>query len=355
VKPFEELTQRGRVRRYRQLAQVALEAYGLSDARLTFIRDAGNITFRVVAPRSGSGSVGRERYAQNRFVLRMHQPAYQSDAAILSELEWLVALCRDTDLAVPEPVRTSSGELAVEVKIPGVPECRRCSLLRWMTGRMLTQGLRPYHLKALGRLMAGLHEHAANWHRPAGFARPRYDWDGLFGNNDFVKVPASDIRSRMPRPYLEPFEFVTRRVRQVMDELGEGPDVFGLIHADISLGDNVLFGGGEARIIDFDDCVYGYWVYDAAVALSSLPGDSASPRYRAALLEGYAEIRSVPEEQWTHLDLFVAAWHAFEMVWATAGGILYPRARPNYDRWVERAAGDMMRCLALLSNPVRVK
>ncbi len=350
MKPFEALTRRGRLRRYRQMAYAALEEYGLADARLTFIRHSGNVVFRAVAPHLDHVPACSERYLSNHFALRMHQPDYQTDAAIQSELEWLAALRRDTDLAVPEPVRTLASDLSVEVRIPGVPKPRRCSLLRWMKGRMLTKGLRYRHLRAVGRLMAGLHEHATVWQPPVGFSRPRYDWDGLFGDNDFIKVRSSQIRSRIPRAYHEAFECLTDRVRQVMEVLGEGPDVFGLIHADISLGDNVLFEGGEARVIDFDDCAYGYWVFDIGVALSSLSGETVSPELRGALLDGYSEIRSVPEEQWVYLDLFVAAWYAFEMAWAAAGGILNPSSRAHCDRWAQRAGADMMRSLALLAN-----
>lgn len=345
MKPFEELTRRGRVRRYRQLARVALAAYGLSEARLRFIRDAGNVTFRVDASSQSPFEPGSERTFRNHCVLRIHESGYQTPEAITSELEWLAALRRDTDLAVPEPVRTLDGELSVEIQIPGIPEPRRCSLLRWMKGRMHAQGLRPSHLRALGRLTAGLHEHAAHWQPPPGFTRPRYDWDGLFGDNDFVKAPADEVWAQIPKPYYEPFERVTSQVRQVMDELGQGRDAFGLIHADIGIGANVLFESGEARAIDFDDCAFGYWMYDIGVALSEVRGEEAFPWYRDALLDGYTEIRSLPEEQWVHLDLFIATWHAFEMFWATSGAILFPGSRQAYDRWVERAAGDLMRCL----------
>ncbi len=353
MKSYEQLTRLGRLRRLKTQAEAALEAYGLAGARLRFLSYTGNTTYRVDASSLAEDDASHpalarapsERYDPHHYVLRMHQPGYQTPEAIASELEWLAALCRDTDLGVPEPMRTLDGELSVEVRVPGVPQPRRCSLLRWMTGRMLTKGLRPGHFRAAGRLMAGLHEHAAHWRPPPGFSRPRYDWDGLFGDNDFVGAPASEIRSRIPQPYLEPFETVTSRVRQVMDRFGQGPDAFGLIHADVSVGANVLFGGGEARVIDFDDCALGYWMFDLGVALSELRAHEAFPQYRDALRDGYAEVRTLPEEQWGHLDLFIATWHAFEVVWAAAGTILYPDHRQGYEEWLERAAKDMVRCL----------
>jgi Ser/Thr protein kinase RdoA (MazF antagonist) len=55
-------------------------------------------------------------------------------------------------------------------------------------------------------------------------------------------------------------------MQRVMTRLGDGTDQFGLIHADLHL-DNALFWRDDVRIIDFDDCGFGYWLYDIAVSL----------------------------------------------------------------------------------------
>jgi Ser/Thr protein kinase RdoA (MazF antagonist) len=74
-------------------------------------------------------------------------------------------------------------------------------------------------------------------------------------------------------------------LRRVMLGLGTGPDVYGLIHADLHM-DNVLFRDGEARAIDSDDCGFGYWMCDFAVSLCDWHGAEEWPRYRDVLLEG---------------------------------------------------------------------
>ena len=47
MKPYNELTHRGKMRRMGRLAQAALEAYGLADAPLRLFLDNGNIIYRV--------------------------------------------------------------------------------------------------------------------------------------------------------------------------------------------------------------------------------------------------------------------------------------------------------------------
>ncbi|MGH3180093.1 MAG: phosphotransferase [Streptosporangiaceae bacterium] len=50
---------------------------------------------------------------------------------------------------------------------------------------------------------------------------------------------------------------VASRMRRVMSHLGEDAANVGLIHAGLHLG-NALFWRDEVRVIDFDDCGFGY-------------------------------------------------------------------------------------------------
>jgi Ser/Thr protein kinase RdoA (MazF antagonist) len=101
----------------RRLALRALEAYDLAEPRLKAIIHETNTTFRVDA---ADGSL---------YVLRIHAPLARTAAAVQSELLWLAAIRRDTDLTVPEPIPTRSGELLTIADAEGVPEPRVCVLL----------------------------------------------------------------------------------------------------------------------------------------------------------------------------------------------------------------------------------
>jgi Ser/Thr protein kinase RdoA (MazF antagonist) len=336
MKPFKELAYLGRIRRMRQLAQVALKAYGLSDVPFKLLRQAGNTLFRVNEA-NPAPTTKAELYTQGQYMLRIHQPGYQTTEAIVLELAWLAALCRDANLPVPEPVSTLDGNLLTQVSISGIPGQRNCSLLRWLKGRLITKDVRPHHYQAQGRLMARLHNHAAHWQPPPGLAKRKYDWNGLFRDDAGVGIPASKAWSLLPQEYVKPFEVVTRKVKQVMDEWGKGPDVYGLIHADLGLDANVLFWGGEARAIDFDDSGFGYYVYDLSLALEHCQEDEALPQFRDALLDGYAQVRSLPEDQSKYLDLFLAAYYVYLSLWAAAMAQLHPNYREELLRRMERA------------------
>ena len=291
-----------------------------------FLRQAGNFLFQVkeVNP---IPTTKVELYTQGQYILRIHQPGYQTSEAIELELAWLAAMCRDANLPVPEPVSTLDGNLLTQVSIPGIPGQRNCSLLRWVKGREIKKDIRPHHYRAQGRLMARLHNHAAHWQPPAGLTKRKYDWDGLFRDDAGDGIPASEAWALLPQQYVKPFEVVAGKVKQVMDEWGKGPEVYGLIHADLGLDANVLFWGGEARAIDFDDSGFGYYVYDLSLALEHCQEDDALPQFREALLDGYTQIRPLPEDQLAHLDLFLAAFCVYLSLWASIFAHLHPNHR----------------------------
>ena len=331
MKPYVELTHRGKMRRMGRLAQAALEAYGLADAPLRLFLDNGNIIYRVKdvqVPRLAPVDDANDLFFENDCALRIHQPGYhEGDEAIASELAWLAALRRDAALPVPEPVPTLEGELMAQVAVPGVEGPRNCSLLRWVKGRLLTKGIGPRHLRAQGRLMARMHDHAAHWVPPQGFARLSYDWEGLCGEGTGTGLPASTIWELVPERYYGPFALVAHELGQVMEAWGTGPDVYGLIHADLGVDANLIFWRGEARAIDFDDCRFGYWMFDLAVALEHCQEDKVFTQFRDALLEGYAEIRSLPQEQAQRLPLFLSAVNVMILVWSVAVIHLFGESR----------------------------
>jgi len=329
MKVYEDLTPRGKLRRIKHVAQEALEAFGFTEAHVRFLVDAGNILYRVKAmdPVPMEGSL----YVKDCYLLRLHWPGYQNDGAIDSELQWLHALS-DAGLPVPQPVSTKDGKLSVEISVPGVPKARQCSLLRWVKGRMVIKHVHPWHMKAIGNLIARFHNHTSSWKPPPGFVRRHYDRNGLWGDDTGTNYTADEVWPRIPKRYFKAFQEVTTRVEQVMEEWGKGLDVYGLIHADLGTKANVLFYNGEARAIDFDDGGFGYWTYDLAVPLCDWEGEDVWSAYKDALLEGYMDIRSLPDEQLEQLELFQAAFRAMEIFWGTAGTMRHP----DSTYWMER-------------------
>jgi Ser/Thr protein kinase RdoA (MazF antagonist) len=347
LKPFDGLSCLGRTRRLRRLAQAALDSYGLSDPRLLFLRHAGNTLYRVIEPRPAP-AIDPGLFVPGRYLLRVHEPGYQSPEAIRLALAWLAAMRHDAGLPVPEPVPPRDGDLLAQVEVRGVPEARTCSLLRWVRGRAIDPSLaRPQHFLAQGQLMARLHDHASRWQPPAGLDKRKYDWEGLFREDSGAGIPAGEAWARLPPQYVASFETVAASVRQVMDAWGKGPEVYGLIHADLGLDASVLFHAGDARAIDFDDSGFGNYPYDLSLALEHCQEDPALPRYRDALLDGYCRVRPLPADQVGQLDLFLASFCVYLSLWAAATARRLPQHR---EALAERMARAFRLVESLLSN-----
>jgi Ser/Thr protein kinase RdoA (MazF antagonist) len=290
--------------------------------------DTGNTTYRVKA--KGNPTINTDLYVEDCYSLRLHQPGYQKEGAVDSELEWILALSND-GFPVPQPITTKDGELSVYVSVPGSPE-RRCSLLRWIRGRSPSKPIKPWHLKAIGRLIAQFQNHSSRWNPPLGFVRRHYDRNGLWGDDTGTGYKADQVIPLIPQKYSGSFHEATFRVEKLMEDWGKGPDVYGLIHADLGTDANVMFHRKEARAIDFDDGGYGYWVYDLAIPLLDHEDNEALPLFREALLEGFKEYRTLPAKQIEKLDLFMAAFRALEIFWGTAVTI----RNPESTYWIER-------------------
>jgi Ser/Thr protein kinase RdoA (MazF antagonist) len=330
MEPFDELTRLGKIRRRRQLASSALKMYGIDEAHFHLVRQAGNTLFRIRTSSLPGTNADDDLFEPGQYLLRIHEPGYQEQEAIELELAWLVAMRREADLPVPEPMAAPDGRWLLPVDSPAVPGTRNCSLLRWVKRSSVKNRFQPHHLRAQGRLMARLHNFSANWVPPMGLCKRKFDWDGLFRDEVGSGMSNAEAWALLSPQQAEAFSFVAGRVREVMEAWGQGPEVFGLIHGDLGVDANLFFWHGEPRAIDFDDSGYGYWAFDLAVALDACREENSYLSYREALLNGYAEYRSLPDKQAEQVELFLAGLQAYWDLWAIGGTHLYPRLRNEY-------------------------
>ncbi|MGW4063834.1 phosphotransferase enzyme family protein [Amycolatopsis sp. NPDC004747] len=275
-RPFAELDRAGRTRRLRRLAEAALTSYAVPVARLTPLANGHNTVFRV------DGADG------HRYALRVQRPDGPGVAQVRAEMAWLATLCRETDLVVPQPVPTRARDLVTVVADPAVPEPRTCVLAHWVEGRFLDERLSAPQLYAVGEVTARLHLHGA---RMNGLDRRRVDDLTEFGRTQVDGFSAAVVdRAVAAAGGDERIRGAVARVRAVRTELGYGSDAFGLVHGDLHQ-DNYLLHRGRVRVIDFDDCGYGHYAYDLAVALDALRHLPQREELREALLDGYRSVR----------------------------------------------------------------
>jgi Ser/Thr protein kinase RdoA (MazF antagonist) len=330
VKPFATLSSRGQIARLARMADLALPAFGVRAARLDPLGHAENTTYRVEA------TDGR------RYVLQIQRPGKNTVVQTRSEMQWLAALRRDTDLGVPEPVPAQDGDLLVQAEMPGVPEPRICVLFRWMDGRFVNKGLRATHLERVGAFTGRLQEHSLQWTPPPGFTRWRVD--GITRTPGGRDEPFSDavityiealIASLFTAEDAALVGTAIRRVRATLATLDGGPNGFGLIHGDLHQG-NYLFHHGAVRAIDFDDCGYSYFLYDLGTTLAEIYRRADYPALRAALLRGYGRLRPLPPAPERVLHTFVILRCLQVLLW-----LVESRDHPAFSDWAKWTVYDL--------------
>jgi len=319
MKPFEILTNAGQLRRLRQLAVKALRAYDIHEPRLTALLHEDNTTFRVDAANG------------KRYVLRIHRPL-RTVEAVRSEMMWLAALRRETELVVPEPIPTRDGNLLTVASVTEIPEHRICVLFRWIDGRFLDVKLTPSHLERVGAFMASLQLHGAQFRPPDVFVRGRVDnltdkarrtaargaCEALVRQQ--IDNPADETAAiRLITEICSPEDgariaILIRKIREIQRVVGQKSETFGLIHGDLHQG-NYFFHQRQVRAIDFDDCGYGYYLYDIAVTLSEVNWRENTPALRKNFLAGYRSIRFLSPEHERYLDTFIALRDLQLIIW----------------------------------------
>ena len=315
------------------LARSALEAYRLPPTtRLRPLSLGNNATFEVLADAtSGRGTLDSsvDVRPDSRFVLRVHRPGYRSVAHTRSELQFLQAVGEplgDVGVATPQPVPDGEGNLVVRLGrgadgVDSGPE-RHGDLLTWVEGEVLVprDGLDPRAVHRLGHALGHLHNASQSFEPPADFDLPRWDADGMFTAEASPFRPQLGLEDVLAPADRKLFDEIAFRTRDLFDTLDRATGTFGVIHADYMFGNCFLRPrphGWDVSIFDFDDCGWGYYLYDACPFLCNLagcPGEIADepgyPRLRHAFLDGYRDARPLQPEWESHLPLLMAARHA---------------------------------------------
>tara|TARA_R110002020_G_scaffold18686_28_gene64925 strand:+ start:1786 stop:2757 length:972 start_codon:yes stop_codon:yes gene_type:complete len=272
----------------------------LQGGSATLVNHSENHTFRIDMP------------DQRCFMLRIHRSGYQSVQSIESELAWLQALRQDTGLPVPEAIAGGDGCLLQDFRaLDG--SARQAVLFHHIAGREPTLNddlVGVFH--TLGGYAATLHQHAAGWNRPAGFIRQSWqastilDADGPWG--DWRVAPGVNEKNRLVLDRLD----ATLWLR--LADYGLSPDRYGLIHADMRLG-NLLLDGKRLSLIDFDDCGFCWFTYDFAAAISFHETNPVIPALKAAWLEGYQAVRPLDKADMSAIDAMVMLRRMALLAW----------------------------------------
>lgn len=286
------------------LRALASQSLGLwqmpARARARLINLSENATYLVEAP-------------GYRAILRIHREGYHTENAIESELDWAGALNDDGGIVTPQVYRGKDGRRIQSGIVPGLAKPRFMVLFQFVAGVEPDVDQDPAgHFEELGTIAAKTHLHSIGWQLPQGFERLVWDTEAVFGPDptwgDWRHGPGvmGEIKSVL--------EHVESTVKFRLNDFGKSEERFGLIHADMRLA-NLLSDRTGTRLIDFDDCGMGWFLYDFAAAISFIEDHPKVPVMKSAWVKGYRKLRRLSDREVNEIETFVMLRRMALLAW----------------------------------------
>lgn len=283
------------------LANQSLDLWSLpEDAKARLINVSENATYLVEG-------------TDWKSVLRIHRESYHSALAIACELAWSSALNNDGVIVTPGYIAGRDGEAIQSAIVEGLPVPRYMVMFEFVEGSEPDESedlVGPF--EELGQIAAKCHLHAMQWQRPEPFERLVWDLDAVFGSaatwGNWRDAP--NVTPEISRVLERVEETVTRRIKAH----GNGPEQYGLIHADMRLA-NLLIDDSGTRLIDFDDCGSGWFLYDFAAAISFMEDHPQIPDLKSAWVRGYRSVRALSDGQADEIETFIMMRRLALLAW----------------------------------------
>ncbi len=275
----------------RKAALQVLQQYPFQVKEIRFLSKESNLHYVVITDTG------------QRFVLRIYSGTETTQADNLTELYWLRALLRDTDLHVTEPIPDREGRYLNQIQAEGCPQAY-CAVFSWVPGRSLSHYLSPPNYEKYGLVLARLHQHAETLQLPEVLAPRR--WDSLFyfpDEPDLIHHPG--YRHLFTKDRIGMLDQVMEKAQTLLTELYAGGDPI-LIHSDLHMW-NVRLYKGNFHLLDFEGVLLGYPMQDFSVTLYYGRSRDDYAELRAAFQQGYQKLRPLPFETEYPLETLWAA------------------------------------------------
>ncbi|WP_374654223.1 phosphotransferase enzyme family protein [Dongia sp.] len=288
------------------LAISALPRWHLHGAEVKLINHSENWTFRV-----------QPKNCQRPVILRVHRAGYHSLGGIRSELAWMRALQREAGVKTPQAIPGRDGADIQTVSHPALESPRHCVLFEFIDGIEPPRDDLIAPFRQLGEVTARCHNHSEQWMRPAYFDRLAWDFDHAvgaapnWGDWRFGPDCTPDRAALIQRAV----DLLARRLAA----FGQARNRYGYIHADFRLA-NLLLHEGDVRVIDFDDSGLGWFLYDAATAVSFFETRADVPDLIEAWKDGYRRQRALSSIEADEIDSFILLRRLTLFAWMGSHG-----------------------------------
>ena len=164
---------------------------------------------------------------------------------------------------------------------------------------------------SFGAAVAEIHQRADQFPRP--YCRHHFDLQYLLDGP--LQTLESILQERRGQD-LSFFKEYADQTRRQISALGKGKDIYGLIHADLHVGNILYHPENGYCILDFDQCAFGWRAYDVATFLYNINEtvpDHLTDEIWRCFLEGYNRVRPLTRAELDCLPVFANAWTLWDI------------------------------------------
>lgn len=275
------------------------KCYGFEeDMQMKLMKYSENLTYKLFSEGTGE-----------KYVLRVFRPGYHKEEEMIGELTWIHKLSLDTD------IKTADVILGLNGNFVQTADGFYIAVFEFIEGHEITEIAADklyFYMEKIGEIAAKLHKHVTNWKESGDLIRFSWDLkdiigrDGRWGHYSNMKsLPPSDISC---------YDDASRIIRYRLEKFGRTRDRYGLFHSDLNIHNILINDDDEIYILDFDDCGYGWFLYDIATAVMEY-FDEELDCVLSAILKGYEKVRKLSEEEKEEIPTFIIARKILRIGW----------------------------------------
>ncbi len=237
------------------------------------------------------------------YILKVYHCHWRKQEDIYFELEFLKFL-KSNHIPVSDPLETPEGDFCISIEAPeGV---RHAALFNYAPGAVAVGDLNPQQGHLLGVTLAKLHRCSHSF-------TPSYPRQPL--NLEYIlEQSLEDITPFLQerRKELQDFQDISKNLKkQILDLPAESP-YWTVCWGDPHSGNIHFVSDEQLTLFDFDQCGYGYRLFDIAKFWQVTLQSGLSRSIRDSFLSGYQSLQSLPEFEFLYLKPLTQIAH----IWA---------------------------------------
>lgn len=248
----------------------------------------------------------------NRYILRINRPGYHSPDELNGETFWMQSLRTDTTLLLPDVYCNVMGNTVSAFSHP-TSYGEDYSIFSYIAGADLQVNNFEeckVNIKKAGATAAILHNYTETHPSLMHLNRPSWSFDDLFGKNP--RWGDWKAHHLLAEKEYELYQSTLDKIQNILNIFGQSSDKYGLIHADLHLS-NFINSNNSLYLIDFDDCGYGWFLYECGCSLMQY--NENIPQLCDAWLSGYLMHRQLQDEDYTILPSFIIMRRIARIAW----------------------------------------